>query len=127
MNGKDILLDTNILLYYLNGDVNVRQFVEEYNPIISFITELELLSNPSLTRNEKSFIRDLLKEITIIKYVDEHKEDIIKVRSKKHLKLPDAIVASLAINLSLPIVTADKAFKNVDGLNLIFYKTTDIE
>jgi predicted nucleic acid-binding protein len=73
MNGKDIIIDTNILLYYLNGDVNVRQFIDDYNPIISFITELEILSAPELTQNEKLFISDLLKDVTIISYDYKHK------------------------------------------------------
>jgi predicted nucleic acid-binding protein len=125
MNGKDIVIDTNILLYYLNGDVNVRQFIDDYNPIISFITELEILSAPELTQNEKLFISDLLKDVTIISYDDKHKKDIINLRAKKKLKLPDSIVVSLAITLGLPIVSADKGLKNIEGLDLIFYKLTD--
>jgi predicted nucleic acid-binding protein len=125
MNGKDIIIDTNILLYYLNGDVNVRQFIDDYNPIISFITELEILSAPELTQNEKLFISDLLKDVTIISYDDKHKENIIKLRAKRKLKLPDSIIVSLAITLGLPIVSADKGLKNIDGLDLIFYKLTE--
>ncbi|MDF2431480.1 MAG: hypothetical protein JWP44_1111 [Mucilaginibacter sp.] len=64
MSGKDIVLDTNILLYFLAGDNNVVQFFEKYNPIISFVTELELLSTPEISQNEKSFIQELLKDIT---------------------------------------------------------------
>jgi len=127
MNGKDIVLDTNILLYFLNGDLNVRQFFNDYNPIISFITELELLSAPEISDNEKLLIAELIKDLTVIKYSDTHKTDIIKVRAKKRLKLPDAIIASLAITLDLPLVTADKALKNIDALNLIFYKLPEVE
>jgi predicted nucleic acid-binding protein len=122
MSGKNIVLDTNILLYFLGGGINVSPFFDEYNPIISFVTELELLSAPEISPNEKLFIQELLKDLTIIKYSDEHKEDVIKIRSKKKLKLPDAIVVSLAITLGLPLVTADKALKNIEGLDLIFYK-----
>jgi len=125
MNGKDIVLDTNILLYFLDGDVNVRHFFNEYNPIISFVTELELLSASDISHNEKLFIQDLISDLTVIKYSDEHKEDIIKIRGQKKLKLPDAIIASLAITLGLPLVTADKALKNIKELDLIFYKLPD--
>ena len=123
MSGRDIIIDTNILLYFLDGDPNVNKFFFEYNPIISFVTELEILSAPELSQDEKSFIRELLKDITIVNYSERHKEDIVSVRLKKNLKLPDAIIASLAITLKLPLVTADKAFINVEKLNLIFYKT----
>lgn len=125
MNGKDIVLDTNILLFYLNGDIGVRKFIDDYNPIISFITELEALSAPQLSSNDKLFIRDFLKEMTVVNYDDKHKDDIIKIRSKKKLKLPDSIIAALAVSLNVPMVSADKALKDIEGLDLIFYKLSD--
>lgn len=121
MNGKNVVLDTNILLYFLNGDFNVSHFFSEYDPIISFVTELELLSAPELSHNEKLLIQDLLSDITVVKYSEKHKDDIINLRKKKKIKLPDAIIASLAITLSLPFVTADNALKNIQELDLIFY------
>lgn len=121
MNGRDIVLDTNILLYFLSGDPNVSKFFYEYNPIISFVTELEILSSPEISPNEKLFIRNFIKDITVIKYSDDHKEDIIKIRAKKKLKLPDAIIASLAITLGVPLVTADMAMRRIEDVNLIFY------
>ena len=125
MSGKNIILDTNILLYFLAGDLKTRKFFNEYNPIISFITELELLSAPEISQNQKTLIHDLLNVTTIVKYSDEHKGDIIKVRSQKKLKLPDAIIASLAITLGVPLATADKALKNIQGLDVLFYNISD--
>jgi predicted nucleic acid-binding protein len=125
MNGEDIVLDTNILLYFLNGDPNVRQFLYDYNPIISFISELELLSAPEISENEKLFIRELLSAVTIIEYSERYKEDIVRLRATKKLKLPDAIITSLAITLGIPLVTADKALKNIQETDIIFYKTPD--
>lgn len=122
MSGDRVVIDTNILLYFLDGDLNVSHFLEDYDPIISFVSELELLSAPEISQNEKLLIQDLLKDITIIKYSENHKDDIIKIRSKKKLKLPDAIIVALAITLGLPLVTADKALKNIAGLDLIFYQ-----
>ena len=122
MSGDRVVIDTNILLYFLDGDLNVSHFLEDYDPIISFVSELELLSAPEISQNEKLLIQDLLKDITVRKYSDKHKEDIIKIRSKKKLKLPDAIIVALAITLGLPLVTTDKALKNIAGLDLIFYQ-----
>jgi predicted nucleic acid-binding protein len=127
MSGRDIVLDTNILLYFLGGDLKARKFFNEYNPIVSFITELELLSAPEISQNQKMLIHDLLNLTTIIKYSDKHKEDIIKVRSQKKLKLPDAIIASLAITLAVPLATADKALKTIHGLDVLFYNVSDNE
>ncbi len=50
MNGSRIFVDTNILLYFLNGDTEVIDMISDKKDIyISFITELELLSFPRLT------------------------------------------------------------------------------
>ena len=122
MNGRNIVLDTNILLYFLDGDKNVRHFFTEYNPIISFITELELLSSPEITTDEKILIKELISNLTIVNYSDVYKSDILKVRSLKKLKLPDAIIASLAISLDIAFVTADKALRNIKGLDLVFFE-----
>jgi hypothetical protein len=122
MSGDRIVIDTNILLYFLDGDLNVSQFFEDYDPIISFVSELELLSAPEISQNEKLLIQDLLKDITVIKYSEDHKDDVIRIRSKKKLKLPDAIIVGLAVTLGLPLATADKALKNIKGLDLIFYQ-----
>ena len=122
MSGKRIVLDTNIILYFLGGDINVSQFFEDYDPVISFVPELELLSAPEISQNEKLLIKDLLKDLTVVKYTDDHKDDILKIRTQKKLKLPDAIIAALATTLGLLLVTADTALRNIAGLDVIFYK-----
>ena len=59
-----IVLDTNVALYYLGGRL--------INPLpparyfISIITEIELLSYPSLTPVEEVQIRNFLAQITIV-------------------------------------------------------------
>src|SRR3569833_1284061 len=121
MNGKIIVLDTNILLYFLEGDLNVHNFFFEYNPIISFVTELELLSAPEMSSTQKVLVNGLLNDLTEVKYSDDHRNDIIKVRSQKKVKLPDAIISALAITLGAPLVTADKALKNINDLDVLFY------
>jgi predicted nucleic acid-binding protein len=122
MNGKNVVLDTNILLYFLNGDLNVRRFFNDYNPIISFISELELLSAPEISPSEKLLVEELIDNLTVINYAEKYKGDIISTRAKKKLKLPDAIIVSLAITLNLPLVTADKALRHISELDLILYE-----
>jgi len=125
MNGKSVVLDTNSLLYFLNGDPDVSSFLFDYQPIVSFVTELELLSAPELSVSEKLSIQEILKDLTIVNYTEEHKNDIVKLRAQKKLRLPDAIIASLAITLGLPLVTADKALRNIPDIDVIFYKVPD--
>ena len=65
MNGSRIFVDTNILLYFLNGDTEVIDMISDKDVYISFITELELLSFPRLTDKEEKTIKGLLKNCII--------------------------------------------------------------
>jgi predicted nucleic acid-binding protein len=56
MNGNSLLLDTNIILYLLNGDETLIPLLEEKNLFVSFITELELLSYKELTHKDSENI-----------------------------------------------------------------------
>jgi predicted nucleic acid-binding protein len=58
----------------------------------------------------------------VVNYSDELKAIVIAIRSKKKLKLPDAIIAATAIYHNTPLLTADKGFQNIDGLELIYYE-----
>lgn len=60
MNGSRIFVDTNILLYFLNGDSEVMDMISDKDIFISFITELELLSFPGLTDKDEKTIKGLL-------------------------------------------------------------------
>lgn len=54
MNGNNLLLDTNILIYLLSGESSLIDILFENNCYISFITELELLSFYNINNeNEK--------------------------------------------------------------------------
>lgn len=59
MNGSRIFVDTNILLYFLNGDIEVIDILSDKDVYISFITELELLSFQRLTDKDEKKIRGL--------------------------------------------------------------------
>ncbi|WP_293129579.1 hypothetical protein [Okeania sp. SIO3I5] len=73
-----IVLDTNVALYYLGGRLvnplpNARYF-------ISIITEIELLSYPSLTPVEEVQIRNFLAQITIVGIESQIKDLAIALR-----------------------------------------------
>lgn len=124
MSGNNILLDTNILLYFLAGDKEVRKFFFDYDPVISFITELEVLSSPQLSDDDKANIHHLLSGINILNYDDKYKQAIIDIRSVKRLKLPDAIIAATAIVSGMPLVSADSALNNIPKLTTVFYNVS---
>jgi predicted nucleic acid-binding protein len=48
MNGTNVLLDTNIVLYLLNGSDELEHLLQGTNIFLSVITKVELLSHPAL-------------------------------------------------------------------------------
>jgi predicted nucleic acid-binding protein len=122
MSGKEILVDTNILLYLLDGNDTIAEMLNGKNLFISFITELELLGFKKLTKHEEEAIINLLDDCSILPMSNHLKDKCIEIRRKYSLKLPDAIVAATAISFDLPFITSDKQFKTVNELKLIAYE-----
>jgi predicted nucleic acid-binding protein len=122
MSGKDILVDTNIILYLLNGSDTLEEVLQGKDISLSFMTELELLGFKNITIKEEQQIKGLLNDCSIISLNDRIKEKYIEIRKKYHLKLVDAIIAATAIVFDFPLITSDKQFKTVGELNLITYQ-----
>ena len=122
MNGSRIFVDTNILLYFLKGDQEVIDMISDKDIVISFITELELLSFPRLTDESEKIIRGLLKNCLIIDISPEIKDLTIGFRKKSKLKLPDSIIAATTFYYKLPFLTADKQFRRIEELDIIIYE-----
>jgi predicted nucleic acid-binding protein len=66
MTGTNILLDTNIVLYLLNGEKTLIPLLEEKNLFLSFITQLELLGNQNLKPGDILKIKQFISECTAI-------------------------------------------------------------
>ena len=122
MNGSRIFVDTNILLYFLKGEQEIIEMLSGKQIIISFITELELLSFSSLEPDSEKNIKGLLSSCTIMDINQDIKRNTVQMRKKFKLKLPDAIIAATALQFDLPIITADKQFEKVTSLEIVLYK-----
>ncbi|OYQ34408.1 hypothetical protein CHU92_11690 [Flavobacterium cyanobacteriorum] len=108
MSGNSILADTNILIYLLQGNEEIANYLNGKDIYISFISELELLSFPGLDDNDIENLRSFLGSVKIIDINASIKSAAINLRSNYKFKLPDSIVAATASFLNLPLVTADK-------------------
>ena len=122
MNGKEILVDTNIFLYLMKGNDTLEQLLQGKSIYISFITELELIGFKNITAEEEKQIQNLLSDCTIIPLNDRIKERYIALRKMYHLKLADSIIAATAAVFGIPLITADKQIKTIKELNLIAYE-----
>ncbi len=119
MNGNKWLVDTNILIALTSGRKDVISLLEGKNIFISVISEIELLSWPKLSAKDVNLIKQMLSEFTVIELNGYVKNETIKLRRKFGLKLPDALIAASSIANDLPLLTFDKGFKRLTGLNLI--------
>ncbi|GLU50913.1 type II toxin-antitoxin system VapC family toxin [Dyadobacter frigoris] len=122
MSGINILLDTNIALYVLNGDVILEQYLQGKVFYVSFINELELLGYKNITISEETKIELFLEDCAIIDINEGIKEITKQIRRNYALKLPDAIVAATAIFLGVPLLSADKQFGQVSDLTFVLYE-----
>ena len=110
-----ILLDTNVVLYFLGGRIANPLPSGQY--FVSVITELELLSYPNLSSDEDTQIRDFLSKITVVGIESSIKALAIALRKQYRLRLPDAIIAATAQSLNATLFTNDVRLANLAGVN----------
>jgi predicted nucleic acid-binding protein len=109
------VLDTNAILYLLGG--RLAQPLPPAQYLISVISEMELLSYPSLDDAGLAQIRTFLSEVTVVDLTEEVRESAILLRRQHALKLPDAIVAATAISFQASLVTNDAKLLRVPALS----------
>jgi len=117
VNGKTILLDTNIVLYLIGGKIKYSN-LPGGKYCISVITELELLSFPKLTKTESNKILQFLKEIDIVDINNTIKKETVSFRRKYSVKLPDAIICATAKYLKAILFTCDKNLIKINEIEI---------
>lgn len=110
-----MLLDTNVVLYFLGGRLVNPLPSGQY--FISVITEIELLSYPSLSPDEETQIIDFLNKITVVDIDNNIKNLTIAFRKQYRLRLPDAIIVATAKYLNVILFTNDTRLANLIEIN----------
>ncbi len=121
MNSK-LFIDTNIIIYALQGDKHIANLVDEERLSMSFVKEIELLSWPKLSDLDDKVIRNFISACRIIEYSSGLKEKVIKVRKKYGLKMSDAFVAASSILDDSPLISADNIFSKIKELQFFHVK-----
>ena len=114
------LLDTNILIYYLNGDKKAIDFVDKNlkESAISSITYLEILVF-SYDEEEDKQVRDFLELFKIYDVEKKVLDMAIKNYRKKKVKMADNLIGSTAKIYGLSLVTRNvDDFRNME-LNIL--------
>jgi len=122
MDGSRLLVDTNIVLYALKGDMALASMLDGQERYISFITRIELLSYPKIDAASVDLIERFLEQVPVIESSPIINADAIELRRKSGLEVSDATIAASARFLGVRLMTADKDFKKLDGdLDLLLY------
>lgn len=122
MDGNRLLVDTNIVLYALQGDMALAKLLDGQNLYISFITRIELLSYPKIDQASIDLIEDFLEQVPVVESNPVINADAITLRRARGLEVPDSIIAASARFLGVRLMTADKDFKKLDNvLDLLLY------
>ena len=116
-----LVLDTNIIIYLLNGDSVLTELLNDHRLVISVITEIELLSYHG-SEKEEGIIRKFIEECQVIELAESIKDYTIFLRRTCKLKTPDAIVAATAYFMNMPLITADKGFNKLQGIEIVLYE-----
>lgn len=122
MSGTKLFIDTNIILYLLDGDETLADFLQNKQLYILVITEMELLGYKGITAKEEKQIKSFVEECKTVNINNTIKDDTIRIRKTYGNKLPDSIIAATAIYLDTPFVTTDTDFKRIEELELIQYE-----
>lgn len=122
MNGNSIVLDTNIVLYLLNGNDELASILNKMQLFVSVITEIELLGYHEISDLDKLKIKYFLSECKVVPLNDEIKDLCIDIKQVSKVKTPDAIVAATSIFYQMPLITSDKGFEKIENLDLFLYK-----
>ena len=119
---KKYLIDSNIIIYHLNGEKMAMDFLENYfeESCISRLTFLEVLSF-DFSNEDKKYVLKMLNSFEIIDTNEKIILQSLKNREYKKIKLVDNIIASTAqINNLILVTRNEKDFKNIkiDVLNI---------
>ena len=116
---NNLLLDTNIIIYYFNGLVSDKRIddILKKGFNISIITKIEFLSWPKLYGDEvlREKAHSFIAHATVYSLTDEVANSVIEIRQQHKIKTPDAIIAATALVHGLDIATNNvDDFKQLD-------------
>lgn len=120
--GTKHLIDTNIIIYLLNGSLPQAAIAllmpiidDEY--FISIVSKMEVLGFEFATPADDIIAENFIEESNLLHLTEEIIKTTISLRKIVKIKLPDAIIAATALTYNLTLVSRnDKDFSKVPNL-----------
>jgi predicted nucleic acid-binding protein len=108
-NGVDILVDSNIFIYWLSGNAEAAEILSENNIYYSIISEIEVNGHTSLLdKDNKTKLNKLFTRFERVGLSNEIKDLAIQYKIAYNLKTPDGIICASSRHLKIPLITGDK-------------------
>jgi predicted nucleic acid-binding protein len=124
--GIKYLWDTNTSVYYLqqqfppSAEKFIDNVLEEYQPALSVITEIELLCWKSTVEKDIEILRTFIEDSILFDLSKNIKVKTAEIRKSYRIKLPDAIIAATAIENNLILLTRNvKDFKDIQSIQIL--------
>ena len=108
-----MILDSNILIGYLNGDAKIISLLQNWREsgsvlFISSVSAIEALSLSSLSASDIETIEDFLSDFIVVPIDLRIARIAGAMRREYKLSVPDSAIAATAHTHNLPLVTRDK-------------------
>ncbi|MCY7323921.1 MAG: PIN domain-containing protein [Phormidesmis sp. CAN_BIN36] len=107
----------------LQSNSQLVQLLQNANWVgISVISQIEFLAFSGLTQSDRQLFQQFLRRVEVIGLTTGDAaliEKIIEIRQQYRLKLPDAVIAAIAIQNLAGLVTADQEFAKLTPLTVI--------
>jgi predicted nucleic acid-binding protein len=105
-----VVLDSNVIMNHLNKLLDLNEIMRQHpncEKRISVISFIEVLAWPSMTTEKEHEARNFLAGCTVVELTPAIREEAIKIRRARKLRLPDAVIAATAVILKVPLLSND--------------------
>lgn len=124
-----MILDTDILIWFLRGNEKAEKAIEEVVPFsVSIVTYMELLQGmrdkQEMETMKKAFDQMDVKIIPISESISIRASQLVERYSLSHsMELADALIASTCIDQNEVLFTAnDKHYRMIEGLQINVFR-----
>ena len=123
MSGSNkVILDSNIVIYLSQKKLSINEVFEEGKEYcISLVTYMEILSYNFPSKEEEQFIRELLSMFKIIEITKTIAKEVISLKKKRKIKLPDVIIVATACVEKAVLYTNDKQLHGIENLDVCYF------
>ena len=123
--GIKYLWDTNTAIYYLQqqfppgAEKFMDDLVKDERPVISAITEIELLCWKTATEKDLEVLHNFINDALVLELEQPIKLKTADIRKAHKIKLPDAIIAATALVYDLTLLSRNVSdFSKISGIKI---------